>query len=374
VGSQYGVIDICGFPKDAFYYYKAWWSSEPVLHLFPHWNWPGREGQPIEVWAYTNCEEVELALNGQALGRRKVETATHVSWTVPYAPGTLTARGWRGGKLVLTATVETTGAPAAVRLLPDRATIKADGEDLSMVTVQVVDRQGRVVPTAENEIIYTALGAGKILGVGSGHPSSHESDKSDRRRVFNGHCQVIVQAARESGGIQLEAVSAGLEGGVARIKTEPCEPRQAVFAVSAAATGFACSSLQPAPDDIHDATPPVAGTAFHKVTTVRADGFCDIREFHKRRDGFVLIRATFVMENAGTGVLLYGADGPVRVWVNGTAVDCRPEARNPAVKDGFKVDVAWKAGENVALFGLQTNGGKAWGVFARALPAASSKK
>ena len=177
VSSQFGILDTCGFPKDVFYYFKSWWTDEPVLHVFPHWNWPGKEGQEISVWAYSNCEEVELFLNGQSQGRKTLKKNSHLEWPVKYTPGTLLARGYKDGKEILTEKVETTGAPAAIQLTPHRATIKADGEDVSVVTVQVNDAQGRLVPTVGSEITFELQGPGKIVGGGNGDPSSHEPDR-----------------------------------------------------------------------------------------------------------------------------------------------------------------------------------------------------
>jgi beta-galactosidase len=188
--SNYGTIDLAGFPKDNFYYYQAWWSDKPVLHLLPHWNWPGREGQNIEVWCFSNWDEVELFLNGVSLGRKAMPRNSHLQWTVPYAAGTLMARGYENGKVMADEKIETTGSPAAIQLTPDRATINPDGEDVSVVTVAVTDAKGRVVPVANNRIDFEVSGPGKIIGVGNGDPSSHEPDvylksSSDRQIVLN---------------------------------------------------------------------------------------------------------------------------------------------------------------------------------------------
>ena len=177
VSTQFGIIDLCGFPKDSFYYLQSCWTDEPALHILPHWNWIGKEGKPISVWAYSNCEEVELFLNGKTLGRKSMPKLSHIQWDVPYEPGTLLARGYKGGKEVITEKVETTDDPAVIRLIADRASIKADGVDVSIVTIQVEDNKGRVVPTAGNEISFNLQGPGKILGVGNGDPSSHEPDQ-----------------------------------------------------------------------------------------------------------------------------------------------------------------------------------------------------
>lgn len=177
ISSHFGIMDTCGFPKDNYWYYQAWWGGRPVLHLSPHWNWAGREGRDIDVRAMTNCEEVELFLNGRSVGRKAVTPYIQPRWKVPYAPGTLSARGFSGGKLVLEGRVETTGAPAAVRLQPDRNEISANGRDAAVYTVSVVDAQGRVVPDACNRLAFEIEGPGRILGVGNGDPSCHEPDK-----------------------------------------------------------------------------------------------------------------------------------------------------------------------------------------------------
>jgi beta-galactosidase len=177
VSSQSGIVDLCGFPKDMFYYLKSRWSAEPVLHLFPHWNWPGREGQPVAVWAYSNCDEVELFLNGKSLGRKSMPENSHIEWLVNYEPGTLLGRGYTDGKEIISTRVETTAEPAAVQLIADRPAIRADGEEVAVITVQVNDARGRMVPTADNQITFKLNGPGKIIGVGNGDPSSHEPDR-----------------------------------------------------------------------------------------------------------------------------------------------------------------------------------------------------
>jgi beta-galactosidase len=176
INSHFGVMDTCGFPKDNFYYYQAWWSDRVVLHLASHWNWPGREGQDIPVWAYSNCEEVELFLNGRSLGRKSMPRNSHLQWTVQYAPGVLLAKGYKGGQVVAEQKVETVGAPTALKLTPDRASINADGEDVSIITVAVTAAAGQVVPVADNHVYFDLAGPGKIIGIGNGDPSCHEPD------------------------------------------------------------------------------------------------------------------------------------------------------------------------------------------------------
>ena len=228
ISSHFGIMDTCGFPKDNFYYYQAWWSGKPVLHLFPHWNWAGKEGQEIEVWCHTNLESVELFLNGQSLGRQQVKRDSHLAWKVKYAPGTLLARGYQGGQEALTASRETTGAAAKIELLPDRQKIAADGEDISIIEVRVVDHQGRIVPVADNGIVFEVSGAGRLIGVGNGDPSSHEPDKASQRRAFNGLCVAIIQSKKGAGEVKVQATSPGLVSATAVIQCEPTTPQPAV--------------------------------------------------------------------------------------------------------------------------------------------------
>ena len=205
INSNFGIVDMCGFPKDNFFYYKAWWTKEPVLHLFPHWTWEGREGEEIPVWVHSNLDEVELFLNGKSQGRQKVPRLGHVEWKVRYEAGAIEARGWKDGKLVLTEKRETTGPIAAVRLTADRTTINADGEDVVVLTVDALDGAGRALPTADNMITFKVTGEGALIGVGNGDPNCHESDKEPRRSLFNGLAQAIVQSTKTPGTISIEA-------------------------------------------------------------------------------------------------------------------------------------------------------------------------
>src|SRR6266496_3098497 len=205
INSQFGIVDMCGFPKDNFYYYKSWWGQEPVLHLFPHWNWEERTGETIEVWVHSNLEEVELFLNGKSQGSQKVQPLTHLVWKVKYEPGVIEARGSKNGKVVLTEKRETTGKAETIKLSADRMEIDANGEDVAVIRVEVLDGQGRQVPTADNQISFKISGEGTFLGVGNGDPNCPESDKQPKRSLFNGLAQVIVQASKNPGTIVIEA-------------------------------------------------------------------------------------------------------------------------------------------------------------------------
>ncbi|MHC4981576.1 MAG: beta-galactosidase GalA [Planctomycetota bacterium] len=211
INSHFGIMDTCGFAKDNFYYCKAQWRDEPLVHIVPHWNWRGKKGKYIDVWVHTNCRRVELLLNGRSLGTKSVEPNGHAEWQVRYQPGTLEARGYNNGKPIAECVVQTAGRPAAVVLLPDRRLLKADGEDAAVVNAAVVDSSGLIVPTASNEVRFSIKGPGRIIGVGNGNPASHEADKADRRKAFCGLCQVIVQTNRRGGRITLTAGSAKLK-------------------------------------------------------------------------------------------------------------------------------------------------------------------
>jgi beta-galactosidase len=232
IGSQYGVIDLCGFPKDTFFYYQSWWTGKPVLHLFPHWNWPGLEGQEIAVWVHTNVERVELFHNGRSLGAKDVPRDSHVAWNVKYAAGSIEARGFQDGRQVMTAKRETTGPAAKLVLRTDRTEIAADGEDLAMFTVEVQDAQGRIVPVTDNEVAFKVTGPGRLAGVGNGDPTSHESDIGSSRRAFSGLCMAIVQATKSAGDVTVEATSPGLTGATATVgsKRVRLRPQVAVWA------------------------------------------------------------------------------------------------------------------------------------------------
>jgi beta-galactosidase len=209
INSQFGIVDVCGFPKDDFYYYKAWWSKEPMLHLFPHWNWEGRECDEIPVWVFSNLDEVELLVNGKSAGRQKVPRLGHVEWKVRYEPGLIEAHGWNYGKVAWTEKWETTGPVAALRMTADRTEIGADGEDVAVLKVDALDSKGRAVPTASNLIHFKIAGEGVLIGVGNGDPNCQESDKEPKRSLFNGLAQAILQSTKTAGTIEIEASTSG---------------------------------------------------------------------------------------------------------------------------------------------------------------------
>ena len=228
ISSQYGIIDICGFPKDTFFYYQSWWTQNPVLHIFPHWNWGGYEGKKIAVWVHSNMDKVELFLNGESLGAKEMQKNQHLAWDVVYSPGTLEARGYKDGKVAATARRETTGAPVAIALSSDRTEIAADGEEVAMYTVEVRDAKGRIVPVTDDEIAFSIRGEGKLIGTGNGDPTDQGSDKGSSRKAFGGLCMAIVQSTKNAGEITLEATSRDLAPATLAIKSKAVSLRPQV--------------------------------------------------------------------------------------------------------------------------------------------------
>jgi beta-galactosidase len=235
-GATAGCIDSCGFPKDGFYFYQSQWTEKPMLHLFPHWNWAGREGQFLPVACYTNCDSVELFLNGKSIGSKgytfprygmqgrygqyapganagiRTTSDLHLAWDVPYEPGTLKAVGTKAGKTVVEAEVSTTGAPAAISLSSDRESIRADRRGVAHVTAQVVDAQGRLHPDADNEVTFELQGEGRLIGVDNGNMADMTANfKGKRAKAFHGMCLAIIQSGASVGQVHLSAVSPGLK-------------------------------------------------------------------------------------------------------------------------------------------------------------------
>lgn len=220
-GSQFGLLDYCGFPKDEAFYLKSWWTDEPVLHLLPHWNLQGHEGDSIDVWAYSNCDEVQLTVNGRNLGRRSMPKNGHLSWKTVYRPGTVKAVGYKNGRKVLVRTVETTGEPARIRLSAEHLAASAACRAIVVVRVELQDRKQRFVPTACEGLTLTVSGPVRILGVGNGNPAFRDverpadaSARTFRVNTFNGLAQVLLQATGEAGEAVLTVSGDGLPDAV----------------------------------------------------------------------------------------------------------------------------------------------------------------
>ncbi|TCN59527.1 glycoside hydrolase family 2 protein [Flavobacterium circumlabens] len=224
-GSNFGTLDLCGFPKTAFYIHQAQWiKDKPILQVVPHWNWEHAEGTPIKVMAMSNAEKVKLVLNGKVVGEQKVDKYEMNTWEVPYRAGKLEAVGYTNGKEVSHFTIETTGKPTQIRLTPDRNRINGDGWDAVPVTVEVLDSKGRPVQTANLPIEFELEGPADIIGLGNGDPNSHEMEKGNKRSLFNGLAQVILQSKEGGNGkLNLKASSPGLKSAMLSIEIQPTE-------------------------------------------------------------------------------------------------------------------------------------------------------
>jgi beta-galactosidase len=246
-----GEIDMTNLPKDGYYFYQSQWTNKPVLHLFPTWNWKGREGQIIPVVAYTNCDTVELFVNGKSYGIKVQEfprqgnsyawnkyakpfvngtTADlHLEWDVAYQPGTIKAVGRKNGKQVIIDEIHTTGEPAALRITQDDSLLKADGSDVALIHADVVDADGNVVPNASNTINFTVSGDGKLLGVDNGNTRDDDSFKLTIRKAFSGHAYAVIQASRKPGDIKLTVKADGLKSASLLIATQPIKSTTLAF-------------------------------------------------------------------------------------------------------------------------------------------------
>lgn len=274
ISSQYGIIDTCGFPKDSFFYYQSWWTDKPVLHLFPHWNWPGLEGKEIAVWVYTNLDRVELFVNGQNLGTKDVKKDSHVAWNVNYASGSIEARGYKGSQVVMTTRRETTGPATKLVITPDRQRVSADGEDVAMFAVAVQDANGRVLPITGNEVTFKISGQGKLIGVGNGDPTDHESDKGSSRKAFSGLCMAVVQSTKAAGSITVEASSPGLKPSSATItsNTVNLRPQVAVWEREVPKGSGITGLWRPVPQAAGSPMQAFFGGAGNSIFTLRQDG------------------------------------------------------------------------------------------------------
>lgn len=225
--SEFGILDYCGFPKDEAYYLKSWWTDEPVLHIFPHWNLQGHEGEEVEVWAYSNCDEVELTVNGKKLGRQPMPRNGHLKWKAVYQPGRVEATGYKNGKRILTKTIETTKAATKVVLKADRPQIAADGQDMAIVNIELHDQKGRFVPNACPVLTFCLEGDASIIGCGNGDPSYLGSDHPDKQPchtfsipAFNGRAQVLIQSGKLPSTVTLKCTAEGLKYGLLTITTK----------------------------------------------------------------------------------------------------------------------------------------------------------
>ena len=319
-GSLFGCMDLCGFPKTAFHIRRALWvKDEPVLHLAPHWNWPGREGKPVKVLAITNAERVELKLNGKSLGVKQLDPFDYAAWEVEYQPGKLEAIASKDGREIARSTVETTGPPVALRLTPDRSSIAGDGRDAMPVTVEALDADGRPVPTANLPVEFDLTGPGAVIGLANGDPNSHEPEKGNRRSLFNGLAQVIVRSMPDGDQpLVLQAKAAGLAPAILTIDVN------AVAAppwIPPARPTFTLLKWRMSPSS---ATPPdpnqqIASNDQNTWQEVWTD---KLREFPN--GNFAIFRTTFepfhAVRKSGGSITFAAITGKAQIWLDGKQV------------------------------------------------------
>lgn len=221
INSHFGIMDMCGFPKNIYYYYQSWWTDKDVLHIAPHWNWKGKEGEKIKVWVNSNAQSVELFLNGKSLGKKIMPRNGHLNWDVAYKPGRLKAVAFKNGRR-FERIIETTGAATELILTPTKQSMIANGKDVTVINITAKDSKGREIPDINQMVHFSVSGDAKIIGVGNGDPSSHEPDKcfasEFSRSLFNGKCQLILQSGKSESEITVKATSKGLKDGMTVIE------------------------------------------------------------------------------------------------------------------------------------------------------------
>jgi beta-galactosidase len=317
-GSSFGCMDLCGFPKAAYWLHQAQWIQDrPILRLIPHWNWAGSEGKPIKVMVLANVEQVELFLNGKSLGQKPVDKFDMLTTEVNYAPGKLEAVGFNGGKVVARFAVETTGAPAGLKIIPDRTSLAGDGGDAQPVTVQVVDAQGRVVPTANQMVKFELTGPGAIIGLNNGDPNCHEPEKGNQHSVFHGLAQVILQSGLAGEGkLTLRATSEGLTPAEVTIDVTAAP---ALPAVPIAYPAFVIRNwrMSPFTAERPDPNQQIGGSDMNSWVNIQPS-----RQLPAFTDGrFAIYRAQFTprdgVQKSGGQLNLRDVTGQAQVWIDG---------------------------------------------------------
>ncbi len=319
VSSFFGIMDTCGFPKSAYFMRQAFWLDRPVLELIPHWNWPGREGQPIKVMAITNADTVTLSLNGKVIGEKPVDRFEFISWDVPYAPGRLEAVAKKDGREVARTAVETTGEPVRLELIPDRAQLAGDGRDALPVTVRALDAKGRPVPTTHLPVTFALTGPGAIIGHGNGDPNCHDPEKGDARKLFNGLAQVILQSqVNGQGELRLRASAPGVEPAEVTVAVRGV-PRPAFVPEESPRLAVQRWRMSPVTAERPDATQTIADNDMNSWVTVSAG------TAQKFADGtFAIFRASFQphsqQRREGGRLAFREITGKAEVWLDDKSV------------------------------------------------------
>lgn len=318
-GSSFGIMDLCGFPKAAFWIHQAQWIRDrPLVHLVPHWNWTGEEGKPIKVLVTSNAERVELRLNGKSVGEMPVDKYQFATFQVPYQPGKLEAVAFNAAKEVARFSVETAGAPAALRLVPDRPTLTGDGNDAQPITVEVVDAQGRVVPNADSLVHFDLTGAGSIIGLNNGDPTNHEPEKGSQHQVFHGLAQVILQSNPAAAGrLTLHASAQGLKPASLSLNLLPAPPPPGVPEIPNPPLVLTNWKRSPVSATRPDPNQQLMESDMNSWANARPGAF--LPPF---RDGlFAIYRATFTpraaVQASGGHLIVRDVVGKAQVYLNG---------------------------------------------------------
>ena len=354
VSSVFGILDLCGFPKTAYYIHQAdWVKDRPILALAPHWNWAGKEGQPVRVIAMTNAEKVALFLNGQALGEKQRPAYDYIEWSVPYAPGKLEAIAYREGKEIARTAVETTGPVVALTLTPDRPWLAGDGHDAQPITVSAVDGQGRVVPRANNLVTFTVIGLGRNIGHGNGDHNCHDPEHGPTRRVFHGLAQLIVQSDIGSGLLCIRAESPGLQSAEITLDIRAVPKRPALAAVE---PSYSLSGWRVSPSQTNKPDPSIsmAEADMNTWATVNPG------TLQKTTTGqWTLYRVNFTpwksIEEKGGELLFEKLHGRAEIWFDKVKVAVKT---NPA-PDRLRIAIPAKSGPRELTVLIQAEGDKA---------------
>ncbi|RXK83899.1 beta-galactosidase GalA [Filimonas effusa] len=317
VSSNFGILDLCGFPKTAFYLRQALWiKDKPILHIAPHWNFPKDSiGKPVKVMVISNAEKVKLLLNGKTIGEQQNDPYNMVSWQVPYKPGKLEAIGFRNGKQVSRFQVQTTGAPVRLRLTPFRPALDNSGTDATPVTVEALDANGRHVPDANLPVSFNTSNAGRIIGLGNGNPNSHEPEKGNHQSLFNGFAQVIVQPLKgETTNLVLEATAPGLEPATLSI---PLQQVAAQPSLPASASILTLDKWRMSP--VFNTRPnPAMALSDNDMNSWMATQPGKLQE--ATSSGYVIYRAAFTpyaaQQEMGGNIYLKPINGDVEIWIN----------------------------------------------------------
>ncbi|HSV13508.1 MAG TPA: beta-galactosidase GalA, partial [Tepidisphaeraceae bacterium] len=316
-GSSFGCMDLCGFPKTAYYIHQAQWISDrPIVQIVPHWNWPGREGKRVHVMVITNAQRIALSLNGKSLGEKPVDKYQMVSWDVPYEAGKLEAIATNDGKEVARSVVQTGGAPAMLRLIADRASLAGDGRDAQPITVEALDAEGRIVPTANLPVTFDLSGPGAIIGVGNGNPNAHEPEKGNKQSIFNGYAQAIVQSTPGgSGRLTLHAAGDGVAPADVTIDVTPTAAPPEIAPAKPTVIVLAWR-MSPMSNERPDPNQSIDRNDVNTWAAVRPGR---LTPFNNGK--FAVLRATFhprqTVRESGGQLVMRNVTGKAEVWIDG---------------------------------------------------------